>query len=205
MLYGSIASALTLRFLRYFSSILYGCRAPVVSSRVITTTGPFVLSGFAAGVSVEGPIASVSVRLSAVGRAAFVGFDVAIDSDGGVLCVCGFSSGFCAVGTLGTVSEADAVGVDDGTSVVCRVLISTGLVDSGAWLLDGRDPVCCVCEGLWAAVGAAPCSGTGEAIPGGLPGIAPSQRRRRRERRVGRPNERMATVHSTQAELVNYY
>jgi hypothetical protein len=57
-------STVTLRFLRYFSSILYGCLAPVVKSNMITTVGPLELSGFAAGVSVEGPMASVSVRFS---------------------------------------------------------------------------------------------------------------------------------------------
>ena len=63
MLYGSISSTVTLRFFRYFSSILYGCLAPVVSNSMITTVGPLLLSGFAAGPSVEGPrAASVSVR-----------------------------------------------------------------------------------------------------------------------------------------------
>src|SRR5690242_3783567 len=67
MLYGSISSTVTLRFLRYFSSILYGCLAPVVSSSIMTTVGPLLLSGFAAGPSVEGPrAASVSVRLSSL-------------------------------------------------------------------------------------------------------------------------------------------
>ena len=60
MLYGSIASTLTFRFFKYLSSILYGCLAPLVRSNVITTTGPLEVSGFAASVSVEGPIASVS-------------------------------------------------------------------------------------------------------------------------------------------------
>lgn len=82
MLYGSIASTFTLRFFKYFSSILYGCRAPVVSSKVITTTGPLELSGFAAGTSVEGPIASVSARLSSAGGVGFGGAGGVIDSAG---------------------------------------------------------------------------------------------------------------------------
>lgn len=39
----------------------------------MTTTGPFELSGFAAGVSVEGPIASVSLRLRSTRGAGFEG------------------------------------------------------------------------------------------------------------------------------------
>ena len=67
MLYGSMSSTVTLRFFRYLSSILYGCLAPVVSKSIITTVGPLVLSGFAAGPSVEGPrAASVSVRFSSL-------------------------------------------------------------------------------------------------------------------------------------------
>lgn len=55
----SVAS--TLRFSRYRSSILYGCRAPVVSMRVIVRVWPEeVDTGM--GESVVGPIASVSVR-----------------------------------------------------------------------------------------------------------------------------------------------
>ena len=37
----------------------------------MTSTGPLVLSGFEAGVSVEGPMASVSARFKAVGGAGF--------------------------------------------------------------------------------------------------------------------------------------
>lgn len=86
MLYGSMSSTATLRFLRYFSSILYGCRAPVVSSSMITTTGPFELSGFAAGVSVDGPIASVSLRFRSTGGAGFAGA-------GGAVVGCALSAG----------------------------------------------------------------------------------------------------------------
>jgi hypothetical protein len=38
----------------------------------MTSTGPFVLSGTAAGVSVEGPMASVSVRFKGAGCVASV-------------------------------------------------------------------------------------------------------------------------------------
>jgi hypothetical protein len=38
---------------------------------MMTTTGPLELSGFAAGVSVDGPIASVSLRLRSTGGAGF--------------------------------------------------------------------------------------------------------------------------------------
>lgn len=61
-----------LRLFRYLSSILYGCLAPVVKSSMITSTGPLVLSGFEAGVSVEGPMASVSDLVKSVGGAGFV-------------------------------------------------------------------------------------------------------------------------------------
>jgi hypothetical protein len=44
-----------------------------VSSSIITNTGPLVLSGFEAGVSVEGPIASVSARVSLVGSVVVLG------------------------------------------------------------------------------------------------------------------------------------
>lgn len=38
---------------------------------MMTSTGPFALSGAAAGVSVDGPMASVSARLRLVGGAGF--------------------------------------------------------------------------------------------------------------------------------------
>jgi hypothetical protein len=54
---------LTFRFVRYFSSILYGWRAPDVSSKVITNTGPASLVvGTVGMVSTEGPIATESSR-----------------------------------------------------------------------------------------------------------------------------------------------
>lgn len=88
MLYGSMASIATLRFFKYLSSILYGCLAPVVRSSIITNTGPFELSGAAAGVSVEGPMASVSERFRLAGVAGFA-------DDDGAGCV--FSEGLTSV------------------------------------------------------------------------------------------------------------
>ena len=69
MLYGSffplsvILGTLTLRFVRYFSSILYGCRAPDVRSKVIRRTVPASLTTEVGGLSVEGPIAIESSRV----------------------------------------------------------------------------------------------------------------------------------------------
>ena len=55
----------TLRFVRYFSSILYGCLAPDGTSNVMTRTGPASLLFTGAGVaSVDGgPMASESSRV----------------------------------------------------------------------------------------------------------------------------------------------
>lgn len=53
----------TLRFVRYFSSILYGCRAPDVRSSVITSTGTSLspatgeLALPLAGTMLSGPVA----------------------------------------------------------------------------------------------------------------------------------------------------
>jgi hypothetical protein len=140
MLYGSMFSTLTFRFFRYFSSILYGCLALLVRSSIITSTGPFVLSGFAAGVSVDGPMASVSARFKAGGGASFAGDEEAPGASSGVL-----GSTSCAVGA--------AIGAAAGASVVCvgvsagagpapdasKVLISTELAGRGSLLLCGRD------------------------------------------------------------------
>ena len=150
-----MSSTTTLRFLRYLSSILYGCLAPVEgSSSIMTTTGPFELSGFAAGVSVEGPIASVSARLRFVGGAGFVG-DVAAICElvaGIVSEVCGTS--ISAGPVVVVVSEACAVllvGADaapDGGNV----FISTGLDDNSSWAFSARDPAIACCGLLCAAV-----------------------------------------------------
>lgn len=53
------------RFLRYFSSILYGCLWPVVSMRVMLRTGPVAAEGTLMGFSVAGPRASVCIRVNA--------------------------------------------------------------------------------------------------------------------------------------------
>jgi hypothetical protein len=156
MLYGSISSTVTSRFLRYFSSILYGCLAPVEgSSNIITTTGPFDVSGIAAGVSVEGPIASVSARVRLVGGA---GFAVAMASvcvlEAGIVSeVCGTA---ISAGLEATANERCAVvfttagAAPDGGSVRS----STGLDDSSSWVFSARDPAIACCGLLWAAVDA---------------------------------------------------
>lgn len=149
-------STLMLRFFRYFSSILYGCLAPLVRSSIITSTGPLVLSGFAAGVSVDGPIASVSARFNAAGGAGFADGEAATGA---------FSEAL--VSTAGGVEVA--IGAVAGVSATCvpvfaeagttpdawRVLISTGL-DDRPWslLLCGRDPAPACCGVLCGAVGA---------------------------------------------------
>lgn len=66
---------------------------------MMTSTGPLVLSGFAAGVSVEGPIASVSVRFGWAGTTTSAGAD-------------GIGSEF----------------VEDSITVVCGVVISVGAI-----------------------------------------------------------------------------
>jgi hypothetical protein len=156
MLYGSMFSTSTLRFLRYFSSILYGCLAPVEGrSSIMTTTGPFEVSGTAAGVSVEGPIASVSARFKVVGGAGFAD-DVAAICEGcagtvsvvwGTVISAGLvvvvtSAEFCAV-----VFVAAGAAPDGG-----NVLISTGLDDSSSWGFSDRAPVAACCGLLCAAV-----------------------------------------------------
>ena len=132
MLYGSIASTVTLRFFKYFSSILYGCLAPVVRSSIITSTGPFELSGAAAGVSVEGPMASVSARFRLVGGAGFTGDDAgSVLSEGLISVADGVEK---SVWTVMGVSDGCAVGIADAgvAADAWRVRISTGLDDSAS-------------------------------------------------------------------------
>jgi hypothetical protein len=146
ILYGSMSSTSILRFCKYFLSILYGCRAPLVRSSIITRTGPLVLSGFAAGVSVDGPIASVSARFNVVGGAGLVG-------DDGVTCACAVALVSTTCGTSVDVAIGAEASVSGYWAVVMlvfveswaapdawRVLISTGLDDSASLLLCGRDP-----------------------------------------------------------------
>lgn len=59
---------LTPRFVKYLSSILYGCLAPDVSSRVITRTGPASFARTGVDI-VSGPIAAESARVISDGGA----------------------------------------------------------------------------------------------------------------------------------------
>jgi len=93
-----------------------------VRSNVITTTGPLEVSGFAAGVSVEGPIASVSAQVKVAGAEGLEGVDCDIDSEvGGFDCACDVCcdcdcgrSGCCSGGGLEAeaAAGADSVIVD---------------------------------------------------------------------------------------------
>jgi hypothetical protein len=82
---------LTFRFVKYFSSILYGCRAPDVSSNVITRTGPASVATTGVGfLSMEGPIATESSRVMAGAEARSVAFEedaagAGLDDDKGLL------------------------------------------------------------------------------------------------------------------------
>ncbi len=73
---GLLSGTLTFLFFRYFSSILYGCLAPVGKSNVITSVGPVESASLGIGVgwSDEGPIAGV------------MNWRVRSASAGGVLC-----------------------------------------------------------------------------------------------------------------------
>ncbi len=64
MLKGSTSFDVVATFLlfKYFLSILYGCRAPVVSSNVISTAGPGEGSETTIGLSEGGPMAVESWR-----------------------------------------------------------------------------------------------------------------------------------------------
>lgn len=74
-------------------------------SNVITTTGPLEVSGFAAGVSVEGPIASVSAQVKVAGAEGLEGVDCDIDSEvGGFDCACDAFCG-CDCGRSGCCPE----------------------------------------------------------------------------------------------------
>ena len=74
--------ATALRFVRYFSSILYGCLAPVVSMRLMFSAGPAALAaGAKRSVSVAGPRASVCWRVRGMGKDA-----TALAGSSGVAC-----------------------------------------------------------------------------------------------------------------------
>jgi hypothetical protein len=103
---------------------------------MITTVGPLAPSGIAAGVSVEGPMASVSVRFSSARVA-----DVADADTAG----CALSAGLGSE-TWGTVRPSDVVVGCAGVAAVAgavaddgRVRISTGLDDRAPVLLPGRE------------------------------------------------------------------
>jgi len=127
----------------------------------MTSTGPLVLSGFAAGVSVDGPIASVSARFNAAGGAGFADGAAATgaSSEALISVTCGVEAAIAA----GTGVSATCVLVLAGAGTApdaWRVRISTGLDDRPSLLLCGRDPAagCCgvVCGavGAWSAVDA---------------------------------------------------
>jgi hypothetical protein len=144
-----------LRFFRYRSSILYGCRAPVVSNSIITTTGPLVGSGLIVGVSVEGPIASDSARVRVAGGVNTSAFAGAADTGAiCVLCSCVWAdvSSTDAGSAVASGAACVVVFVVDGGSaadVAGNVLSSTGLVDKAAFsLLVGRELAGCGALGV---------------------------------------------------------
>lgn len=108
-------SAATPRLLRYFSSILYGCRVPVeVSNKLMMMTGPAVFAeaevgSIGVGRSVEGPMASVSWRVRAGGGMARGGRDEAGDRDRA-------SCAVCCTSVVEAEAEAAAAGTADSCS-----------------------------------------------------------------------------------------
>ena len=148
----------TFLLFKYFSSILYGCRAPVVRSRVISTAGPGEGSETTMGLSESGPIAVESWRARLVGR-------VEDRAPTTIAADCGASSdkllwgedafGRCAAAGRCIVSCSPCSGCEDSAAedagmapssrdaycdCDCNWLISTG-VD------DGRASVCrCICS-----------------------------------------------------------
>lgn len=125
---------------------------------MIITTGPLELSGLAAGVSEEGPIASVSMRLRSAGGVglAVAGAGVEESASGSA------RSEFCASGVWETGSGIDrgsAAGADVVVVVFVvetgsgrdagNVLISTGLEERACWPLPlpGRELGFCVVTG----------------------------------------------------------
>lgn len=132
----------------------------------MTTTGPLELSGTAAGVSVEGPMASVSARFNGTGSVAAVATACELCA-GMVSEVCGttISLGPAAavvVGAEGCAAVFAGAGatLDDG-----NVFISTGLDDRSSEEASVRDPAaaCCglLCAGVdgWCAPGEAMATG----------------------------------------------
>jgi hypothetical protein len=117
---------------------------------MMTTTGPFELSGTAAGVSVDGPMASVSERFNGAGRVAAVA--AACELCAGIVSeVCGtaISLGPAVVGSEGcaVVFAAAGASLDGG-----NVFISTGLDENSSWEISVRDTAAACCGLLCAGV-----------------------------------------------------
>jgi hypothetical protein len=94
----------------------------------MTTTGPLEWSGVAAGVSVEGPMASVSLRLRFVGGDGFEAAAAGVVLSSGCACDMEMSTGTGpGFSVAGAVGFAVASGEDTGS-----VLISIGLVESAS-------------------------------------------------------------------------
>jgi len=116
----------------------------------MTSTGPLVLSGFAAGVSVEGPIASVSARVKAAGGGGFA------DDEGAAGA---FSEALVSMAGVAVVAIAAWVGASAVFAGAApapeawRVLISTGLDDRASLLLWDCDDEAAGCGVLCGAVG----------------------------------------------------
>ena len=112
-----------------------------------------MLSGFAAGVSVDGPMASLSARFNAEGGAAFAGDEGAPGASsevaGSTVCAAGVAIGAAAGASVVCVVVAAGTGPAPAAS---RVLISTGLADRGSLLLCGRDAEAAGCGVLCGAV-----------------------------------------------------
>ena len=120
----------------------------------MTSTGPLVLSGFEAGVSVEGPMASVSARFKAVGGAGFADEEGAAGAFSGAMASTagGADVAIAACAGASAVWVAVFAGAAPATEA-WRVLISTGLEDRASLLLWGRDDEAAGCGVLCGPVG----------------------------------------------------
>lgn len=119
----------------------------------MTMTGPFEVSGFVVGVSVDGPIASDTKRLRLAGASP----STAAGADGAagsgaicMLCSCGWGAAASVDGGLAASGACAVVFVDGGSSADAgNVLISSGLVDNAPFPpLVGREPACCGALGV---------------------------------------------------------
>jgi hypothetical protein len=100
-----VPGTFTFRFVKYFSSILYGCRAPEVSSNVMIRTGPASLATTGVGIA-SGPIA-IESSLVITGGGAGAGL-VAGVVETGVACCLPVNNG----------GSFDASAADDGGLIV---------------------------------------------------------------------------------------